>query len=271
MKEKLSNAPLYYALAQVKFNTVAAMERYVNEIQDFLRIEGYTLFEPRQSTSVRLATAQSDRPLNEPQIEQSSSWLVTRGDQTAGFILDASSITFHTTHYVTYEDFIPELLLGLKTVHRAVQLEHISRVGLRYLDAVCPQPNETVGQYLIGELRGIDLNQNRKFVLHQSVFDTETGPLINEGTLVARVYEISAPLGYPEDLFPHGLQNMPKFAAAMEKDQSHAVIDTDHFVEGRIPLDFEKIEELLLNLHQKILQVFVASTTDHARKVWAAQ
>ena len=36
MSEKMSNAPVHYALAQAQFNPVAAMAKYVNEVQDRL-------------------------------------------------------------------------------------------------------------------------------------------------------------------------------------------------------------------------------------------
>lgn len=54
MSEKMSNAPVYYALAQAQFNPVAAMAKYVYEVQDLLRRDGYTLFEPQQVTHLQL-------------------------------------------------------------------------------------------------------------------------------------------------------------------------------------------------------------------------
>jgi hypothetical protein len=43
----------YYALAQAQFNPVAAMANYVDEVQDLLRRDGYTLFEPQQVHNVK--------------------------------------------------------------------------------------------------------------------------------------------------------------------------------------------------------------------------
>ena len=50
MSEMMSNAPVCYALAQAHFNPVAAMAKYVDQVQDRLRREGYPLFEPQQIT-----------------------------------------------------------------------------------------------------------------------------------------------------------------------------------------------------------------------------
>lgn len=54
MSEKMSNAPVYYAVAQAQFNPVAAMAKYVDEVQDILRRKGYTLFEPQEVTQLQL-------------------------------------------------------------------------------------------------------------------------------------------------------------------------------------------------------------------------
>ena len=131
----MSNAPVYYALAQAHFNPVAAMSKYVEQIQDRLRREGYPLFEPQQVTHL-IVPGPSQTQQAEPEIRHTLSWLITRSDRTAGFILAPSAITYHTTHYDTREEFIPELLRGLAAVHEAATLDHVSRVGLRYLDAV---------------------------------------------------------------------------------------------------------------------------------------
>jgi uncharacterized protein (TIGR04255 family) len=266
VSEKMSNAPVYYALAQAQFNPVAAMTKYVDKVQDLLRRDGYTLFEPQQVTHLQF-TAAPGQATTEPQVAHTCSWLITKGDRSSGFILSAASITFHTTHYETSNEFIPELLRGLKAVHEVVGLEHVSRLGLRYLDAVLPQPDETTDRYLANELHGVRFGAERRYALNESVFETESAPLLPKGTLVARVHRMASPLGYPPDIVPSGLIAMPKFE--IKDTRHHAVIDTDHFVEGRMPLDFEKIGEQLSALHATIKLVFDATVTDNARAVWA--
>ena len=68
-------------------------------------------------------------------------------------------------------------------------------------------------------------------------------------------------------MVPNGLVPMPKFE--IKDIRPHAVIDTDHFVEGQMPLDFDKISEQLSGLHATIKLAFEATITDHARVVWA--
>jgi uncharacterized protein (TIGR04255 family) len=261
----MSNAPVYYALAQAQFNPVAAMAKYVDQIQDRLRREGYPLFQPQQVTHLVVPGPGQAQPA-EPQIAHMVSWLITKSDRTAGFILAPSAITYHTTHYDTHKEFIQELLRGLTAVHEAVALDHISRLGLRYLNAVLPGVDETVEQYLVGGLHGVEFNATRRYTMTESVFGTETSPLCPDGTLVSRVHRMNAPLGFPPDMQPNGLVVNPKFAR--QEPLEHAVIDTDHYVEGHMSLDINRLEDQLLSLHGTISDVFRAMTTDHARTVW---
>lgn len=266
MSERMSNAPVYYALAQAQFNPVAAMSKYVDQIQDRLRREGYPLFEPQQVTHL-VVPGPGQAQLSEPQITHTVSWLITRGDRTAGFILAPSAITYHTTHYDTHNEFIPELLRGLTAVHEVATLDHVSRLGLRYLDAVMPRAGESVEQYLVSGLHGINFDATQRYRLTESVFGTHTGPLVQTGTLVTRVHMMTAPVGFPPDMQPNGLMIHPKFE--VKEPRAHAVIDTDHFSEGRMPIDIDNLGKQVLSLHSTIKSVFGATTTDHARDAWA--
>jgi len=146
-------------------------------------------------------------------------------------------------------------------------LDHVSRLGLRYLDAVLPKADDLVEQYFVSGLQGIDFDAVRRYTLTESVFETDTGPLCPKGTLVARVHRMNAPLGFPPDMLPSGLIVDAKFD--IKEPQTHAVVDTDHYVEGRMPLDAEKLGEQLTSLHATIKTVFEATTTKHARDAWA--
>jgi uncharacterized protein (TIGR04255 family) len=266
VNERMSNAPVYYALAQAHFNPVAAMTKYVDQIQDHLRLEGYPLFEPQQVTHLVVPGPGQPHQVG-PQITQVHQWLITRSNRMAGFILAPSAITYHTTHYDTHDEFIRGLLLGLSAVHAVANLDHVSRLGLRYLDAVLPRAAESVEQYLVSGLHGIDFNATQRYSLAESVFGTDTGPLVQSGTLVTRVHRTTASLGFPPDMHPSELMINPKFE--VKKPQAHAVIDLDHFVEGHMPMDMDNLREQLLSLHATIKSVFGATTTDHARNAWA--
>jgi len=259
---KMVNAPVYYALAQARFNPVAAMAKYVDEIQDIFRHQGFTLFDTQHINELQFAGENASTP----ELRQVTNWVFTRSDRTAGFILGSSSLTYQTTHYETKNEFLPELLQGLSAVHKVVTLDHIARLGLRYLDAVLPAPGKTVSHYLVEGLNGISFGANQCYAMSEFIFDTETAPLVQSGRLVVRVYKGEGPLGFPPDLLPYGLQTMPRFQIA--EAVSHAIIDTDHFVEGTMPVDFDRIKEQLASMHTAIKQSFEATITPFAKEAW---
>lgn len=115
-------------------------------------------------------------------------------------------------------------------------------------------------------MHGVNIEANPRYSLHESVFDTKIDPNSLPGTLVNRVYCRPGSLGYPPDIAPHELLPMPKFGT--ESITLHAVIDIDHFIEGQMSLDFEKIKIQLSSLHKKIKQAFNATITDFAKEVW---
>ncbi|MBN2327230.1 MAG: TIGR04255 family protein [Candidatus Omnitrophica bacterium] len=261
----MPKAPVYYALAQARFNPVAAMKKYVCEVQDILRQKGYTLFEPQEIKQLHITAASKQSP-ETVKVGKSATWLITKPKRDAGFILGTSSLAYHTTDYETHNEFLQEFLVGLKAVHQIVRLDHLSRIGLRYLDAVLPDEKETVEQYLAKGLHGVPFEGRLRYGFTESVFETNSEPLIRQGTLIVRIHRAIAPLGYPPDLVPYGLAPMPRFD--IKNVIAHAVVDTDHFVEGQMPLNFGEIEQQLISLHSEIKKSFDATITPYAKEVW---
>lgn len=266
MSERMSKAPVYYALAQAQFNPVAAMSKYIEQIQDSLRRDGFTLYEPHQITHLQLSQGPGQAQ-EEPVVSQKTSWFISKSDRTSGFILNTSSIAFHTTHYETHRQFIPQLLHGLRSIHEIVSLEHVSRLGLRYLDAVLPEDDETVDQYLESGLHGVNFDAEPRYSLSESAFNTRLDAVVPNGTLVARIHRLNSILGYPPDMIPNSLVQTERFL--LQDARLHAIIDTDHFVEGIIPLDFEALEKQLTELHKSIKCVFHSTVTNFAREKWS--
>lgn len=261
----MKNAPVYYALSQAKFNPVANIgsAKYINEIQDQLRLKGYTLFELRNFAKFQLSnTSESSH-----QISQATQWVISKENRTSGFILTDSSLTYHTTHYETRHEFIDEFMSGLEIVHGVVKLAHLNRLGLRYLNAVLPLSDELVSQYLVSGLHGIDFKADREYTFNEALFKTKSSPLLSDGKLVLRVLQLaSSLLGYPPDLLPQGLIQSKRFE--IKEPCSHALIDTDHFVEGHMPVDFNKIKDQLFSLQAVNKEAFESTVTDYARRVW---
>ncbi len=264
MAKKMAKAPVYYALVQVCFNPITAMSIYVESIQDLLRKGGYTNFENYREPSI-VSIHSSDGKQADTRMELVNTWLFTKTDRTCGFILNQSSLSFHTTHYETSSEFIEAMLYGLGIINELTELDHINRLGMRYLDAVIAKNNEAVQKYFSVELQPINITGSDCILTtYESAYKTNKD--LYQGYLVVKVYDRGkSNIGFPLGLNPRGLSIMQKFA---NKTLSHAVIDTDHFADKQIQFCPDTIKEHLLSIHKTIHETFDKITTSHAKDAW---
>lgn len=263
--KRMSNAPVYYAMVQVKFSPIAAMEKYVGEIQDILRVNGYPVFEINKTTGLQFEVKGPDEPPVH-QVVTSTSWQLLNEDSTAGFILGNDYITFHTTNYETREEFIPEILKGLKAVCDVAKLGFVSRIGLRYLDAVLPGNGEKLPDYFNDGLRDVDLGMMPLQSINEMVFKTVTSPFNTEGIILVRVFRNRSKLGFPPGIEPGRLVVAPRFRDTEEI--WHAVIDTDHFIEAKMSVNPDGIDKQIRGLHAELEKSFRKVVSPYAIEKW---
>jgi uncharacterized protein (TIGR04255 family) len=256
----MSLAPVFYTLAQVKFNPITQMSGYVDAIQEKLRRTGFPDFKAEHQFGLEIRRLDELQP--EVQTQQQMRWSFLDAERTEGYLLFANTLVFHTTKYDTFTTFLQKTISGLELVHEIVELAYIERVGLRYLDAIVPMDDDTLPQYLNASLLGLSADLGG--VLKHSF--TETVTSIEDGTLVVRAVITDGVLALTPDLFPLQLSLLPRFA---EINGRHAVLDNDYFVEKRNSFEISKIETQLKNAHEVITQAFKASLTDHAKLRWA--
>lgn len=260
MSVLLKNAPVYYALAQAKFNPVAAMAKFSTDIQEVMRRAGFTVYEVEDIQSVDFGNLQAGDNAK-PVVTTAKNWFFTRPDRSCGYVLAQDFLTFQSTEYLDRAQFFQALCDGLKIVHEIVQLERIFRLGIRYLNAVIPAEGESVHQYLNPQIQGVDFGLPILGGLWEAGYRTEAG------LLIAKVYQApNSPLGFPQDLVPRSVQLMPRFQR--EEPFTHAVLDMDLYVEESMPVDTAAIYEKLLGFHEDLAKCFHAIATPHAFARW---
>lgn len=262
MGQKLSRAPVYFTLAQVRFNPIFALDSYVPSIQDQLRRQGYPDTKRGMLTTFNLNVgnpAEGSTP--QVPVSQTTRYTFSNIDKTQGFILDQGALSFQTTEYDTFGRFAEKLLMGLKVVHQAVSLSYTDRIGLRYLDAIYPKVNEALSDYLSKRVLGLYRRLNGSLVHAFS----ETVITNDLGRVVARTILQDGEIGFPPDLQPMELQLSERFRLLRGQ---HAILDTDGSREHRDGFDLNHIETHLSAVHSVVIEAFKAIVTERALEIW---
>ena len=266
MGHKMKNAPIYYALAQVRFNAVLALEQYVPAIQDSLRKVGFTDYQRVLQAMINLTIgAGAPPPPNIGALQPVARHLFLNEAKTAGFSLDQSMLMFHTTDYDTFDAFSDAFRKGVEIVHSAASLSYSERIGLRFLDAVCPNDKEGLSAYLTPSVLGLFDKLAPRELVH--VF-SETRTKAGNATLVSRaiVYrQDQEGAVFPQDLQPVPLELIDRFKKVKGL---YAVIDTDSWLEEREKFSLPSLDKRLLLLHDDLRKSFDLMVTPHALKTW---
>lgn len=263
MGEKMSNAPVYFTVAQVRFNPVLNLEGYLPAIQDRMRTTHFPDFERQifQQLIVPFGASEGGQ-VPTPSFLAQARCIFGNIEGTSRFVLENNSLAFQATAYETFESFLKMLLDGLGIVHEALRLDFTERVGLRYLDAVLPKADETLSDYLTPEVLGL----SEKLTGQLSHSLSETVSINAVGHMISRVIIRDGHVGLPVELMALAPKLDPRFT---QPDGRHAIIDTDAFHEQREAFSLEKLESRLLALHDEIDKSFRATVTPHALAFWA--
>jgi len=264
MGKKMKNAPVYFALAQVRFNAVLALDQYIPTIQDNLRRAGYPDFEKSFMAAINVNTGPGQgQPV--PILQPQSRFHFLNEARTAGFVLDQASIAFETTDYDVFESFSEEFIKGVNIVHTAAELNYSERLGIRFLDAVWPKPEEKIAQYLVPSVLGIAEQLAPRELVHTA---SETRTQFEKTILVSRATTFKQEgkgAAFPAEFGVVPVKLTEKFAKVTGL---YAVIDTDCWVEDRVKFDLGGLENRLKSLHDEIGRSFNLMVTPYALNVW---
>lgn len=264
MGKKLTNAPVYYTVAQVQFNHVLDLDGYVSAIQSKMREAHFPDFKKEVFQRLdfpMLGTQQGQ--MVPPTLTAQSRYLFGDIAGRTTFLLETNALTLQTTEYDTFETFSKMLLTGLGILHSALRLDFVERIGLRYLDAVHPsKPEETLRDFLVAEVLGLALRGQGQ--LQHSI--SETTVATDAGQLISRVIIRNGQIGLPVELSGAALTVNPRFT---QHEGLHAIVDTDASIAHREVFELSKVETRLTALHDEVVASFNGTVTDHARASWA--
>jgi uncharacterized protein (TIGR04255 family) len=262
---KLKLAPVYFTVAQIQFNPIEEMGNYLNIIQPAFRRLGFPDFKSQAVQRVVFAfnTAEGGNAVP-PSIASQSRYSFGNMESTESFVLETNSLAFQTTSYEVFATFSRKFLEGLEILHSAVPLNYVERLGIRYLDAVQPAPNETLAKYLASEVLGISGK------LSGLPAHSESVTVMNDdaGQLVSRVIIASGKIGFPMDIAATAPKINSRFT---EAEGQHAILDTDSSYTQRFVFSVDEVTRRLNSLKMKISESFKATVTEDALKIWDAK
>lgn len=263
MGKKMENAPVYFTLAQVRFNPILKLEEYLPTIQEKMRATHFPDFkrETIQQLVLQFGSPSDGGQIQAPSVTPQARCVFGDIDRTTEFVLEHNALALHTTAYDTSDTFFKLLLDGLSIIHDTLRLDFTERVGLRYFDAVLPKAGESLTEYLTPEVLGPSHKFNDK-LLHSY---SETVTVNITGQLVSRVIIQDGRVGLPLDIATLAPQINPRFTEPVGR---HAILDTDAFYEQREPFSLERLNSKLVALHAEIEKSFNATVTPFANSVW---
>jgi len=255
---RLSKPPVYFTLAQVRFNRLLKLSDFLPNIQERLRQERFPDFITHKSFALEISiqngvAAPVPVPMERYQFGDT--------EQTQAFLLDQESLTLQSTDYGDFLKFSANFMRGLEILHEVVRLDYIERIGLRYLDRVFPQDGEELYQYLAPEVSGL----SRKLPGQPVHAYSESVNVVKRVNLLSRVSIQNSPLAFPPDIVPGQMKVTPRLAQYVGH---HAILDNDGSIEGRNVYSSDLVLEQLTAIHDVIGDAFHSAASEYAFKVW---
>jgi uncharacterized protein (TIGR04255 family) len=255
--DRLSKAPLIYALCEIRFPRYPKIADKIPDIQEALR-DRYELFEEERLTGINVP-----QKGQEVSVRQDLRWRFEAADRRSGYILHESSIVYHTTSYVDFKSFAPEVEHGFTTVSRIADVRHFQRIGLRYIDLIESDDTTPAEEFVHERLRGFGGHLAESGIeesISQYVFNGRT----NIGQLFLRATKGQHSIPLPPDLLPLSLE----FVRQPDPTKVSFFLDTDHFVDCKPATEISKLNQVLRELKSAISVAFRKAITAKAVEKW---
>ena len=262
MGEKLSKAPVYFTIFQVRFNSIQ-IDTYIPDIQEKFRKAKFPDAKKSVLSTINLNFGvSSESAQQQAPSQQHTIYTYSNFDKTACFVLDKSSLTFQTTAYDRFETISPIFFDGLNIINESLGgIDFVDRVGFRYLDAFEADQPDKVTDYLNEKFIGL-FGENEMQVTHSF---TETVYRRDSIDLTARTVILNSQFGMPMDVQPGSLVVGERFTKI---SGTHAMLDIDGSVSSRQEFSLEKIKSNLSMIHDEILVAFYKIITPLALEAW---
>ncbi|HEV2622407.1 MAG TPA: TIGR04255 family protein [Frateuria sp.] len=265
---KLTYAPVFFVVAHVTHSPVLKLGSLIPELQDRLRKVGFPGY--RQHTQMTLTVGANMAVPGEAQVNQGqvSSHIFSGRDPSESFVVGQDGFALQTVEYETIEDFSLKFRRGMEVIKEILAPDSVTRVGMRFIDAVVPPPGGALSDYIREQFLGLTNTPRDDWFITYNF--NESLHTRGDQQTKTRILTQNGQLTYPPDLAGPIVPTLP--ARFAEINGVHTLIDTDSwFATGsEIALEFDPrvIVDRLSSLKADIRDSFLAVVTDAALQAW---
>lgn len=268
--------PVFFTIAAIRHEPLAALVTYMPAIQDDLRKRGYSGPFESSTISVQQVGDVSFSPPARPTIEQKKFTVFTPDRASAFTFNDEGIFAYHTTTYSTREALFAQFKMGLEVLHAHVQLQTVTRVGIRMLDLVRPSDSgHTMNDYLHPSLLGFrSISCTEEWV--PGVSTMEHHFVDGDAEVVAKFDCLPDGFGIHADLFATVKGHVLPAHVTDYPGVFHGILDIDsgtrtHQELERRPFHQETVMAELGSHKDRISQMFRSAVTSLALSEWGLQ
>jgi len=262
----LTNGPLVAVLIQAKFSTIVQIAKYIPTVQDELRRKSYPLYDELYG---------SPPPYMENEKGQFIQWVFSSNDYSRNIIIDNEGITYQVfdCNAFEYKKFIDEFIGLLQRFDNIVDISSLTRLGLRYVNAI-PEKTECSWKDLLNSsLQGTELPE--KIAWHDNplfAFSTQRGVSL-ESLKMSSNFHLNIYQNPHGSMQPQGVIKFPLGETGFFEGRPLVTfIDLDHYIlfkaaeKGAL---FSRLEIIFDALHSVIKEVFFSTLiTEKAKEIW---
>jgi len=256
---RLMRAPVFFTLAQMRFNPFLELGPILPGLQDAFRKAGYPDYEVAKVQGIAFQQEADGFSLNQ---KAAVRHIFRNKRRTKAILLDTAALTYELTDYPVFGEFSQAFADALQIVHEHRPIDYCDRLGMRMLDAVQPLAGDSLAQYVLPQALGFDApleGAQRQHALTESIFKLQTR------TLVMRTIRVSEGILVPNDLAPLRIEIDPRFG---DHEGEAVILDTDCFQDGRADFSMNTAIADLQQLKQALSQCFKSLVKPHALSVW---
>ncbi len=260
-----SNAPLAYALAEVRTERLSDIEEYQPKLAGRLR-ESYPI---QRTTKTMNVISSRTQLVVEPSPD--TAWEYATPDNRVAVILRANGLVLHATRYEDSRTFLTQLDDVVEAFAEEVPSVYVNRLGLRYIDFVLPRRGEVPEDYVDERLNpdlGLSDKTERVTTTSMSVYQMAPDIVLN-----LRYTRAHGQPELPPDLGVLSLDKSPLMTDGVPDGRPTAVLDVDcqhtHAPIQRLEPGLES--DRFASVYKISFDAFMIAITDHARKVWGAR